>query len=89
MTLTKIQITPELKGVIAVPEGVGPWPSVVMVHEVFGIDDAMRAQITRLSSAGYVVLMPDLSSRTIRHGTDANSIVCSSTRPKEKEFLTT
>jgi carboxymethylenebutenolidase len=63
MTLTKIQITPELKGVIAVPEGVGPWPSVVMVHEVFGIDDAMRAQITRLSSAGYVVLMPDLFSR--------------------------
>ena len=34
-----------------------------MVHEVFGIDDAMRAQITRLASAGYVVLMPDLFSR--------------------------
>jgi carboxymethylenebutenolidase len=34
-----------------------------MVHEVFGIDDNMRAQITRLSQAGYVVLMPDLYSR--------------------------
>jgi carboxymethylenebutenolidase len=48
---------------IAVPVGSGPWPSVVMVHEVFGIDDAMKAQMTRLAQAGYVVLMPDLFSR--------------------------
>ena len=61
--LRDVQITPELRGVIAVPEGPGPWPAVVMVHEVFGIDDAMRAQLTRLASAGYVVLMPDLFSR--------------------------
>lgn len=59
-----IQITPELKGVIATPStGTGPWPAVVMVHEVFGIDDSMRAQIARLALAGYVVLMPDLFSR--------------------------
>jgi carboxymethylenebutenolidase len=63
MKLKDVQITPELNGVIAVPEGTGPWPAVVMVHEVFGIDEAMRAQITRLSSAGYVVLMPNLFSR--------------------------
>ena len=67
MQLKDIQITPELNGVIAVPEGPaagsGPWPAVVMVHEVFGIDDAMRAQITRLAQAGYVVLMPNLFSR--------------------------
>ena len=63
MQLTDIQINSELKGVIAVPDGQGPWPAVVMVHEVFGIDEAMRAQISRLASAGYVVLMPDLFSR--------------------------
>lgn len=63
MKLTEIQINSELKGVIGVPDGSGPWPGVVMVHEVFGIDDAMRAQITRLTQAGYVVLMPDLFSR--------------------------
>ncbi|MFM5968133.1 MAG: dienelactone hydrolase family protein [Micrococcales bacterium] len=63
MKLTEVQITPELNGVLAVPDGSGPWPAVVMVHEVFGIDDAMRAQITRLASASYVVLMPDLFSR--------------------------
>jgi carboxymethylenebutenolidase len=63
MQITEVQITPELKGALAVPDGIGPWPAVVMVHEVFGIDENMRAQMTRLASAGYVVLMPDLYSR--------------------------
>ncbi|MCX8530191.1 MAG: dienelactone hydrolase family protein [Rhodoluna sp.] len=63
MKLIDIDLTPALKAVLAVPEGVGPWPTVVMVHEVFGIDENMRAQMTRLASAGYLVLMPDLYSR--------------------------
>ena len=63
MDLKDIQITPELRGVLAVPDGNGPFPAVVMVHEVFGVDDAMRSQISRLASAGYVVLMPNLFSR--------------------------
>ena len=52
-----------LQGVLGVPDGHGPWPAAVMVHEVFGIDENMRAQIERLTSAGYLVLMPDLFSR--------------------------
>jgi carboxymethylenebutenolidase len=63
MLITQVQITSELTGALAVPDGEGPWPAVVMVHEVFGIDENMRAQMTRLASAGYVVLMPDLYSR--------------------------
>lgn len=62
-THSEIQITPELKALIVVPEGPGPFPGVVMVHEVFGIDDNMKAQAQRLASAGYVVMMPDLYSR--------------------------
>lgn len=63
MTLIDIQITPELKGMLAVPEGEGPWPGVIMVHEVFGIDDNMQAQMRRLAQAGYLVVTPDLYSR--------------------------
>lgn len=67
VTLTEISIPLEgddqLRGVLAVPSGVGPFPAVVMVHEVFGIDESMRSQITRMASAGYLVLMPDLFSR--------------------------
>ncbi len=52
--------SPGLRGVLAVPTGDGPWPAVVMVHEAFGVTGEMRAQLERLSSAGYLVLMPDL-----------------------------
>ena len=52
-----------LNGVLAIPEGEGPFPAVVMIHEVFGVDAVMRKQIERLASAGYLVLMPDLFSR--------------------------
>ena len=62
-SVTQIQITKELSGVVVTPEGKGPWPAVVMVHEVFGIDENMLAQANRLAGAGYVVMMPDLYSR--------------------------
>lgn len=63
MQITEIQISEDLRGAIVVPDGTGPWPSVVMVHEVFGIDDNMRAQMLRMAEAEYVVVMPDLYSR--------------------------
>lgn len=34
-----------------------------MVHEVFGIDANMQAQMKRLAQAGYLVVMPNLYSR--------------------------
>lgn len=52
--------TPELRGVLGVPAGPGPWPGVVMVHELFGVDDVMRRQVQRMTAAGYLALMPDL-----------------------------
>ncbi|MEF2976008.1 dienelactone hydrolase family protein [Subtercola sp. YIM 133946] len=53
-------MSPGLYGVLAVPEGEGPWPAVVMVFEAFGMTDVMRRQVDRLAGAGYLVLMPDL-----------------------------
>jgi carboxymethylenebutenolidase len=51
-----------LKAVLATPEGTGPWPAVVVVHEVFGIETEMRKQAAHLASLGYLTLMPDLFS---------------------------
>jgi carboxymethylenebutenolidase len=31
-----------LRGYLAMPAGDGPWPGVVMIHEIFGLDDVMR-----------------------------------------------
>ncbi len=66
--LTDVRLTsrtggsPELRGVLAVPAGTGPWPGVVVVHEAFGVDDVMRRQVERLAEVGYLTLMPDLFS---------------------------
>ncbi len=45
---------------LAVPDGAGPWPGVVLVHEAYGVTDVMRRQVEHLASMGYVALMPDL-----------------------------
>ena len=49
-----------LTGVLAVPDGPGPWPGVVLVHEAYGVSEVMRRQVVRMAEAGYLALMPDL-----------------------------
>ncbi|MBM7785142.1 dienelactone hydrolase family protein [Tenggerimyces flavus] len=51
-----------LRGDLVRPEGDGPWPGVVMVHEGFGYDDVMRRQAERLAKAGFLTLAVDLFS---------------------------
>ncbi len=70
MTLTEIVIPQpddpregELTGLLGVPDGEGPFTPLVVVHELFGIDDAMRDHLERLRGMGYLVLMPNLFSR--------------------------
>lgn len=50
------------------PAGAGRWPAVVMLHEVFGINDVIRRQAERLASAGYLVVAPDLLGEGPRFG---------------------
>lgn len=51
-----------LSGYLARPDGDGPFPGVVAVHEAFGLDDVLRRQCDRLAAAGYLTLGPDLFS---------------------------
>lgn len=55
-------VSPGLRAVVGVPEGEGPWPGVVVLHEAFGIDEQMRGQVAHLASLGYLAIMPDLFS---------------------------
>ena len=55
---------PELRAHLAVPPvGSGPWPGVVVLHELFGLTNDTRQQADRLAAAGYLALAPDLFSR--------------------------
>jgi carboxymethylenebutenolidase len=51
-----------LHGYLASPPGTGPWPAVVMIHEIFGLDDVMRAHADHLADLGYLTLAVDLFS---------------------------
>ncbi|MFC0042523.1 dienelactone hydrolase family protein [Actinomadura rayongensis] len=50
----------ERSAYLAVPEGEGPWPAVVVLFELVGANADMRAQADRLAANGYLALLPDL-----------------------------
>jgi carboxymethylenebutenolidase len=52
-----------LPGYLAVPDGDGPRPGVVVVQDVFGMTEDLRAQTDRLAAHGYLALAPDLYGR--------------------------
>ena len=67
MTLEDIVLTYEVDGmsknleaVLGIPDGEGPWPAVVVMHEIFGIDEEMRKQVAHIAGMGYLALMPNL-----------------------------
>ena len=51
-----------LRGYLATPAGPGPWSAVVMIHELFGLDEVMRGHADRLAGLGYLTLAVDLFS---------------------------
>ena len=48
---------------LAVPEGSGPWPGVVVVHDALGLSDDIRSNARRFADNGFLALAPDLYAR--------------------------
>lgn len=49
----------EVQGYLAVPDGDGPFPAVLMIHEWWGLNEDVTIMADALSEEGYVVLAPD------------------------------
>ena len=47
-------------GYLALPEGGGPFPGVVVIHEAYGLNDNIRDVTRRFAEAGYAALAADL-----------------------------
>src|SRR5580704_3871652 len=50
----------EIKGYLAVPEGKGPFPAVVVIQEWWGLNEWIKENARRFAAKGYVALAPDL-----------------------------
>ena len=50
----------EIEGYLALPEGEGTFPAVIVIQEVWGLVDHIRDVADRFANEGYVALAPDL-----------------------------
>jgi carboxymethylenebutenolidase len=60
----------DVPGYLAVPEGSGPWPGVIVIQDVLGMTADLRRITDRFAASGYLTLTPAL------YGSRRPKIVC-------------
>jgi carboxymethylenebutenolidase len=58
-TIPGMNGTPEVRAYVAKPEGAGPFPVVIMIHEFFGLNESIVGKAEGLAAEGYLVVAPD------------------------------
>lgn len=52
-----------IEALLDIPDGPGPWPGVVVIHDAIGYAADMEAISERIAGAGYLAVSPNLYSR--------------------------
>jgi carboxymethylenebutenolidase len=50
----------DIQAYLARPEGTGPFPGVLLIHEWWGLNEQIKTTADRVARMGYVVIVPDL-----------------------------
>lgn len=51
--------SPDVRAYVATPQGDGPFPVVIMIHEFFGLNESIISKADLLAQEGYLVIAPD------------------------------
>jgi carboxymethylenebutenolidase len=63
-------------GLIFSPEGKGPFPGLIVIHEWFGLNDWVKQQASKLADQGYVALAIDLyRGKVATNGDEAHELM--------------
>ncbi len=67
----------DLPAYFARPDGAGPFPTVLVIEEIFGVHEYIKDTCRRLAKAGYLAVAPELYARIgdLSKMTDVNAIV--------------
>lgn len=57
--ISGVQGAPDVRAYVATPEGDGPFPAVIMIHEFYGLNESIISKADLLAKEGYVVIAPD------------------------------
>ncbi len=79
-SLAYVEGDPTTVGYLAVPEGPGPFPAVILVHEWNGLVDRVRQVADALADEGYVALAADLYQGRTGTNSDENIALMSEAR---------
>ena len=67
----------DLPAYFARPDGAGPFPTVLVIEEIFGVHEYIKDTCRRLAKAGYLAVAPELYARIgdLSEMTDVNAII--------------
>lgn len=51
--------SPDVRAYVATPEGDGPFPTMIMIHEFYGLNERLISKADLLAEEGYLVVVPD------------------------------
>lgn len=58
-TIPGIDGEPDVRAYVARPQGSGPFPAAIMIHEFYGLNESIVGKAEGLAAEGYIVVAPD------------------------------
>lgn len=59
VTIPGVNGAPDTRAYVAKPEGAGPFPVVIMIHDFYGLSEKLISKADLLAQEGYLVVAPD------------------------------